>query len=491
MPIDPILGVPTQSVTRRRLFFPEHESSAKRHVTVAESRPLEHGSYAATFHRVMVHAPAGLMLLTGRYLKSVWSRTQTGISHYLEARKLLRGSISKRSRHGLDWLNFFLADIQTGFGAFVAFYLAELGWPQGQIGIALSAGTIAGLVANIPCGALVDWAPWKRALAAVGILLIAASAVILALIPNFVLIFLAQILHGISGGILTPAIAAISLGLVGRKAMSARTGRNYGFEAAGTALTAGAMGLAGQYVAKSAIFLGAAALCIPAFVALAFIRSDEINNARARNAGLGRGAENFQRLFDLGKNARLYVFAGCIFLFQFADASMLPVLGEELAQDRDKPTSVLVAGLIIVPQTIAALLSPWVGYHSERFGRKHLLLAGFVIEIVRALLFAGFRDYWVLVVGQVLSGISAATVTVLTVLVIADLTTGTGRFNLVQGFIATVIAIASSISTGATGYVFQRLGQLNGFAILAGAAIAAAGLLWTAMPETKPGKYLD
>jgi MFS family permease len=144
-----------------------------------------------------------------------------------------------------------------------------------------------------------------------------------------------------------------------------------------------------------------------------------------------------------------------------------------------------------VPQTIAALLSPWVGYHSERFGRKHLLLAGFVIEIARALLFAGFRDYWVLVVGQVLSGISAATVTVLTVLVIADLTTGTGRFNLVQGFIATVIAIASSISTGATGYVFQRLGQLNGFAILAGAAIAAAGLLWTAMPETKPGKYLD
>jgi MFS family permease len=116
----------------------------------------------------------------------------------------------------------------------------------------------------------------EGALAALGISLISASAIILALTPNFLLVFLAEILHGVSSGIITPAIAAISLGLVGRKAMSARTGRNYGFDAAGNALTAGAMGLAGQYVAKSAIFLGAAALRVPALVALSFIRSDEM-----------------------------------------------------------------------------------------------------------------------------------------------------------------------------------------------------------------------
>jgi MFS family permease len=54
----------------------------------------------------------------------------------------------------------------------------------------------------------------------------------------------------------------------------------------------------------------------------------------------------------------------------------------------DQPTSATVAGLIVVPQIVAALLSHWVGYHSQRFGRKSLLLAGFVIEVVRALLFA-------------------------------------------------------------------------------------------------------
>jgi MFS family permease len=388
-------------------------------------------------------------------------------------------------------LNFFLADIQTGFGAFVAFYLADLGWDKGQVGLALSAGTVAGLIAHLPGGAIIDWIPWKRGLAAIGIVMIPVSALILALAPTFVLVFTAEILHGITGGIITPAIAAISLGLVGRGAMSARTGRNNAFDAAGNALTAGAMGAAGQYISKSAIFLGAAALCIPALVALSLIRSDEIDYARARNAGIGRGAANFQRIFDLTKNLRLYVFAGCIFLFQLADASMLPVISQDLAQEKNQSASLLMAGLIITPQIIAATLSPWVGYYSEKFGRKPLLLIGFGIESLRALLFAAYSSYPILIVGQSLGGISAACVTVLTVLMIADMTTGTGRFNLVQGFIGTVIAIAAAISTGGTGFLFEKFGHFPGFLIL-GAAVAAATLLfWAALTETKPGKYLD
>ncbi|MFZ2075750.1 MAG: MFS transporter, partial [Xanthobacteraceae bacterium] len=150
----------------------------------------------------------------GRSLKSAWRSAVTGFAHFLDARKVLRGSISKQSRHGLDWLNFFLADIQTGFGAFVAFYLADLGWDKGQVGLALSAGTVAGLISHLPGGAIVDWVPWKRGIAATGIVMIAASALILTFAPTFVLVFVAEILHGVTGGIVTPAIAAISLGLV-------------------------------------------------------------------------------------------------------------------------------------------------------------------------------------------------------------------------------------------------------------------------------------
>jgi MFS family permease len=439
----------------------------------------------------MPHTLASLEGSIGRSLKSVSSWILASFAYFLDARKVLRGSISKQSRQGLDWLNFFLADIQTGFGAFVAFYLADLGWDKGQVGLALSAGTVAGLIAHLPGGAIIDWVPWKRGLAAIGIVMIAVSALILALAPTFVLVFTAEILHGITGGIITPAIAAISLGLVGRGAMSARTGRNNAFDAAGNALTAGAMGAAGQYISKSAIFLGAAALCIPALVALSLIRSDEIDYARARNAGIGRGAANFQRIFDVTKNLRLYVFAGCIFLFQLADASMLPVISQDLAQEKNQSASLLMAGLIITPQIIAATLSPWVGYYSEKFGRKPLLLIGFGIESLRALLFAAYSSYPILIVGQSLGGISAACVTVLTVLMIADMTTGTGRFNLVQGFIGTVIAIAAAISTGGTGFLFEKFGHFPGFLILGAAAAAATLLFWAALTETKPGKYLD
>jgi MFS family permease len=439
----------------------------------------------------MVHALAALEESFGRSLKSAWAWIPSVFGNYLNARNVLRGAISKRSRQGLDGLNFFLADIQTGFGAFVAFYLADLGWDKSQVGLALSAGTVAGLIAHIPGGAIVDWAPWKRGLVALGIVMIATSALILALAPTFVLVFAAEILHGVTGGIVTPAIAAISLGLAGRGAMSARTGRNCAFDAAGNALTAGAMGAAGQYISKTAIFFGAAALCIPALIALSLIRSDEIDYARARNAGIGHHAANFQRIFDLSKNLKLYIFAACIFLFQLADASMLPVISQDLAQDKNQSTSLLMAGLIVTPQIIAASLSQWVGYYSEKFGRKPLLLIGFGIETLRALLLAFYASYPVLIVGQCLGGISAATVTVLTVLMVADMTTGTGRFNLIQGFIGTIIAIAAAISTGASGFVFDRLGHLSGFLILGAAAAAATVLFWAALTETKPGKYLD
>jgi MFS family permease len=388
-------------------------------------------------------------------------------------------------------MNFFLADVQTGFGAFVAFYLAEQGWPKSQVGLALAAGTIAGVISQIPGGALVDALPWKRALAAIGIGMICTAALILALVPSFWMVFLAETLHGLTSGIVTPAIAAISLGLVGRRAMSGRTGRNYRFNALGNALTAGAMGLAGYYWATSAIFFASAALCIPTLIALSLIHGDEIDYARARNAGVGKQAKSFQRVFDLGKNPKLYVFAACVFLFQAADASMLPLVGQNLAQNHNQPTSVLMAGLIVVPQLVVALLSPWVGHYSERFGRKPLLLLGFGLEIVRAVLFAVFTDYWILIVAQIIGGISAAAVTVLTILVITDLTTGTGRFNLVHGFIGTVIALAAATSQGATGFIFQAVGQWQGFLILSAVAGVATALLWTAMAETKPGKYLD
>ena len=419
------------------------------------------------------------------------SRLRAAAGRYREARQSLRTPTSVRSRHGLDWTNFFIADVQTGFGTFVAFYLAHAGWSQSNIGLALAVGTIAGVLSQIPGGALADAVKWKRGLVAIGIAMVGTAALILALKPDFLWVFLAQVLQGSTGGVITPAIAAISLGLVGRQAMSVRTGRNYRFSAGGNALTAGLMGAAGTYLSDSAIFFSAAALCIPALIALSTIRGEEIDYAKARNAVAGKKTVNLASVFDLAKNRRLVLFAGALMLFQLANASMLPLVGENLAKSGTNGTPLWMSGLIVAPQIVVALLAPWVGFHSEKRGRRPLLLIGFAMEPVRAAILAVTAYYPFLVAAQVLDGISGATVGVLTVIVLTDLTAGTGRFNLAIGAIGALNGIAAAISTSTTGFLFQYFGAHIGFVPLAIVAAAATGLVWVFLSETKPEKYED
>jgi predicted MFS family arabinose efflux permease len=418
------------------------------------------------------------------------SRLRNHAARYRQARQTLRTPDSWQSRYGLDWTNFFLADVQTGFGTFVAFYLAGLGWSKSSVGLALTTGTLASVVMQVPGGALADAVRWKRALVAVGIVMIAVAALILAFAPSMIPVFLAELLHGATGGIVTPAIGAISLGLVGRRAMSLRTGRNFRYSAAGHALTAGLMGTAGSYFSKSAIFIATAILCVPALAALKFIRPQEVDYRQARNAAKHEGARH-TRIRDLLKNRRLILFTAALVLFQLADASLLPLMGENLAGSVKKQGSLLMAGLIAMPQIVVAVAAPWVGYHSEKRGRKLLLLIGFALEPIRAGVLALTSRYAFLVAAQILDGVSSAIITVLTVLVITDLTAGTGRFNLARGFVGAMLGIAASLSTLGTGYLFQFSGPLTAFLTISAVAGAATLLIWIFVSETKPADYDD
>src|SRR5215813_1722227 len=259
------------------------------------------------------------------------SRSRRVISEHRQRRKVRDKEVSDRSRRGLDWTNFFLADVQLSFGSFLAFYLADLGWGKQDVGLALTAGALAGVGAQIPGGAIADAVRWKRGLIAFGIVAIAISALILALHPSFALVFAAEVLHGLTGGIVGPAIAAISLGLAGRHGMSCRIGRNFRFAAAGNVVTALAMGLFGTYASVSAIFVVAALLCIPALIALDRIRPEEIDYVRARNAAVRDRSLELQRIADLSRNRNLLLFAACLVLFHFSNASLLPLVSENLA----------------------------------------------------------------------------------------------------------------------------------------------------------------
>ena len=199
----------------------------------------------------------------------------------------------------------------------------------------------------------------------------------------------------------------------------------------------------------------------------------------------------FARVVDLAKSRRLVLFAGALMLFQLADASMLPMVGENLAKSDSNGTPLWMSGLIVAPQIVVALLAPWVGFHSEKRGRRPLLLIGFAMEPIRAGILAITAYYPFLVAGQILDGVSGATVGVLTVIVIADLTAGTGRFNLADGAVGALTGIAATISTSTTGFLFQHFGAHVGFLPLAAVGVAATALVWVFLSETKPEKYED
>jgi MFS family permease len=417
------------------------------------------------------------------------TRLRGAVKRYRAARRALHTPASAQSRRGLDWMNFFLADVQTGFGTFVAFYLAAHGWSQDRVGIALSIGAIAGVLSQVPGGALADAVRWKRALTAAGIAMIGIAALILAITTSFVAVVAALLLQGVTAGIVTPAIGAISLGLVGRSAMSVRTGRNYRFAAAGHVLTAAAMGLAGDYMPGGGIFIIAAVLCVPALIALWFIRGDEIDYARARNATTDKDAVKVGRLLDLAKNRPLLLFAGVLVLFQLADASLLPLITEALGAAKLAHAILWTSALVALPQIVVAVFAPWVGFHSERKGRRPFLLVGFGVEPVRAVLLALTTAMPVLFFVQLLNGVSGAVIGVLTVIVVADLTAGTGRFNLAQGAVGALSGLAAAVSTLATGYIATLLGTTASYVVIAVCAVGAVALLWVFLAETKPSKY--
>jgi MFS family permease len=397
-------------------------------------------------------------------------------------------SPSVASLRGLDEVNLLLAGALSGFGPYVAAFLAQQNWTQQNIGFVLTAGGFAGLLSQLPGGGLLDAVRSKRVAVALGAGMVAAGALIIAIWPSFPLVLAALVLQGITGGFLGLAIAAISLGLVGNAALAERLGRNQRFASMGGVLAAGLMGFIAYFLSYRAIFVVAAALVLPLLVALGRIQPSDVHFGRASCIPDHHGPSTppRARLGSLWKTPGLLAFAGCVFLFQMANASMLPLAGEGFAYSKEAFSSLIVSALIMVPQIIVAIMAPWTGRRANMWGRRPLLLVGFAALPIRALLFAFTANPTILIAAQVLDGVSGTMLGVLTALIIADLTAGTGRFNLAQGFVGTISGIGASLSTAASGLVAGSLGRSAGFLGLAAVALAALLLLWLLMPETRP-----
>jgi MFS family permease len=399
------------------------------------------------------------------------------------------GTPPRTGQRGLDWFNFFVADIQTGFGPFLSVYLTTQKWTQVDIGLVLSIGSIVGLLAQVPGGWVVDLARSKLRAAGLAVIAIGLSALLIALAPTFLAMVAAKLLHVGASSVLGPAIAAITLGLVGHAAVAARLGRNARFSAIGNGLAAAVMGACGYFISPQAVFLVTAALAIPAQLALNSIPEAAIDPVRA-DGGNGTKTEEGRHVGHVGissllRKQGLLVFTLCILLFHLANAAMLPLVGSDVTMRSSRWATALVAACIIAPQLVVAAISPKVGELAQDWGRRPLLLIGFGVLPLRGALLAWTSDPYMIVAVQALDGVSGAVLGVLVPLTLADVSRGTGRFNLAQGIVGCATGVGASLSTIGAGVLADKLGTSIAFAGLAAVAVLAFAAVALLMPETR------
>jgi len=398
---------------------------------------------------------------------------------------------SKKSLQGLDYLNLFLADVRDGVGPYLSVYLkASEHWNPAQIGVALSASAIATVIAQTPAGALVDRLNQRRTLIALAALIVSVGCIGIALVPTIPVVIACQILIGVSAAVFPPAIAAVTLGLVGRSKLDGRIGRNETFNHSGNVLAATLAGLIGQFISRKGIFFLVGAMAAASAISARLIRYKEIDQELARGGGDGEEedkGENQNKASGIGKlfsDRRILVFCGAVVLFHFANAAMLPLVGQQLAKGKGFDPTVYLSACIIVAQLVMVPTASLVGSLAN-IGRKPIFLVGFGVLPIRGVLYTLNTNPFYLVSIQILDGIAGGIFGVLSVLVIADLTKGTGRFNLTQGALNTAIGIGAGLSNLMAGFIVQKAGYNVAFLTLAAIAAVATAVFWFLVPETK------
>ncbi len=392
---------------------------------------------------------------------------------------------------GLDGLNAFVAGMRTAFGAFVPAYLAGQGWTQAQIGLVLTAETVTSMLAQVPGGAYVDITRHRRLVLGIAILAAAAAALAIAALPMQLPVLLALVVHALAGAIIAPAIAAVTVAMVGRRDLGERLGRNVQFASIGSGVGAALMGLAASWLDERAVFVLATLLAIPALFSLWSLHP---RRQRRRHGGAVAPTDALEEqgsVRALLADRRMQVFAACVVLFHFSSAALLAVAAAEITRRAGMRAGVLIAAFVIIPQVLVAVASPWVGRLAERIGRRPLLVVGFASLPLRAALFALVDDPYLLVPVQLLEGVAAAVFGVMLPLVAADLTRDSGRYTLSLGALGLAGTLGAALSTTVAGLIATGFGVKMAFWTLSAAGLAAVALVALAMPETRIGPARD
>src|SRR5258706_10447164 len=376
----------------------------------------------------------------------------------------------------LDAINFLLADVRGALGPYLnVFLVTRQHWSLSEVGLGRAVGGLIGLALQTPAGALIDSTRAKRGFVVAALAVLATGATVIALWPTFWPVLIANSLMAVAGDIFGPAIAALTLGLVARKQLARRMGRNSAFDHAGNVVIAALAGLVGWALSQHAVFFLVPFFSVLAALAVLSIPAQAIDHQSAR--GLDRkgpaDAESPSSWKVLLEYRPLLIFAGCAMLFHFANAPLLPLVGQKLAFQHPTLATAMMSSCIIAAQMIMLPIALLVGHKADAWGRKPLFLVGFAILPIRAFLYTLSDDSAWLIAVQLMDGVGAGIYGALTPLVLADLMRGTGRYNLAQGAGATVQGVGASVSGLVAGEIVDHFGYSAAFVMLGLAALVA------------------
>jgi MFS family permease len=393
----------------------------------------------------------------------------------------------------LDFVNFLLADVRGALGPYLnVFLITQQHWSQTEVGWVTTISGLLGLVAQTPAGAAIDATRQKRGVVVLALIVLGIGAAVIFAAPRFWPVLMANTAISIVGDVFGPAVAAVTLGLYTRARLARQMGRNSAFDHAGNVAIAVAAGAVGYVFSQRAVFLLVPVFAALAALAMLSIPARAIDEGRARGLGANdpgdaerpEGTNAPSGYMALLRSRPLIVFALCAMLFHFANAPLLPLVGQKLAQSHPDWATAMMSSCIIAAQAIMLPVALGVGHTADRFGRKPILLLGFAVLPVRAVLYT-FSDSapWLIAV-QLLDGVGAGIFGAITPLIIADLMRGTGRYNIAQGVVATTQGIGASLSGLAAGVIVDHFSYTAAFLTSGAAACGALAVLCLAMPET-------
>jgi MFS family permease len=292
----------------------------------------------------------------------------------------------------LDAVNFLSADVRGAVGPFLnVFLVTQQHWSQSGVGFVTTISGLLGIAVQTPIGAAIDETRAKRGVIVLALAVLAVTAVVIFAFPTFWHVTIANSLMAVAGDVFGPAVAALTLGLFARPLLARRMGRNSAFDHAGNVTIALLAGAVGYAFSQRAVFLLVPVFAILTAIAVLSIPAKAIDYNRARDLEAEPGAaENPTGIAGYGilfKTRPLVIFGLCVMLFHFANAPLLPLVGQKLAAAYPDEATAMMSTCIIAAQAVMLPIALLVGYNADTWGRKPLFLVGFTILPIRAALY--------------------------------------------------------------------------------------------------------